>query len=162
MTVIYPQMEEEINKMQYLNALFSHLDVCKDVCDHFGITTTIVPYRQKQSANKIVGFTSKSFKSKNALTEGEKTGEYDFGYDPFWDDGTDFDSLYKGIDDEYDNEEGEEGIKRKKNSAANIVIENKIPSDDDEIIDITKTWVDKVRVSACTPCTSAACAALCP
>lgn len=144
MTVVYPQMEEEINKPQFLSSLFGHLDYCKDVCDHFGITTTLVPYKEKVG-NKIVGFTSKSFKSNNQLmraTDGDGAdeggdGEYDFGYDPFWDDGTDFDALYKNIDDEYEDFKSQKDI-------VNVQIENPVPKDDEEIVEITKNWVNKV------------------
>jgi hypothetical protein len=126
MTVIYPQMVEEFTP-KYLNLLFAHLDSCKDVCDHFGITTTLVPYKQK---GKIVGFTVKSFKNPSSTKDGEDN--YNFKYDPFWDDGTDFESLYAGVDDE--------DIK----DDPYPTIENKIPNDDEEIISITKSWVNAV------------------
>ena len=93
----------------------SHLDGCKDVCDHFGITTTIVPYRQE---GKIAGFTVKSYRNPD-----KDPDAFDFDYDPMWDDGTDFERLYDGIDDELE----ADAIKQ-----ANLPeIENKIPDDDD-------------------------------
>lgn len=126
MTVIYPQMSEKLSTPRYLNTLLGHLDVCKDVCDHFGISTTLVPYTQKA---RIVGFTAKSFKSPDA-----KDDNMEFGYDPFWDDGTDFDTLYAGIDEQYDGPAKDQYP----------TIQNKVPDDDEVIIQITKTWVGKL------------------
>jgi len=121
-------MEEDLNKPQYLNLLLAHLDSCKDVCDHFGITTTLVPFKEQ---SKVVGFTVKSFSDKK---DADSQGEFKFDYDPFWDDGTDFDSLYKGIDDEYDD--------IPKDPYPEIV--NKVPDSDEEIIGVTKKWVNKL------------------
>jgi hypothetical protein len=120
-----------------LNNLLAHLDHCKDVCDHFGITTSLVPYVDKKAGNKIVGFTSKSFrnpKSYNVDGTGGSDSEddYDFAYDPMWDDGTDFDALYSGIDDD----------DLTKDPYPEIV--NKVPDDDEVVIDITKQWVQSV------------------
>jgi hypothetical protein len=123
MTVIYPQMVESFTP-RYLNLLFAHLDSCKDVCDHFGITTTLVPYQQNR---KVVGFTVKSFRNPD-----KKEDDYDFAYDPFWDDGTDFEALYDGIDDE------------DMPVDPYPKIENKVPDDDDDIIETTKEWVGAV------------------
>ena len=139
-------MEEEFKKPKYLNLLFAHLDACKDVCDHFGITTTLLPYKRK---GRVVGFTVQSFRnpdvtestlavstsSSSSLStsdDNENESEIKFQYDPYWDDGTDFAALYDGIDDE------------------DMVpdpyppIENKIPDHDETIIDITKSWVSSV------------------
>lgn len=124
MTVLYPQMVEEFTP-RYLNILFAHLDACKDVCDHFGITTTLVPYQQER---KTVGFTVKSFRNPDE----KEDGDYDFAYDPFWDDGTDFEALYSGIDDE-------DMVKDPYPQ-----IENKIPDDDEVIMEKTKKWVGAV------------------
>jgi hypothetical protein len=127
MTVIYPQMQEEFTP-RYLNLLMAHLDSCKDVCDYFGISTALVPFTDEKK--KIVGFTVKSYRNPGA----DSKDEFDFAYDPFWDDGTDFDALYKGIDDEYGD--------APKDPYPEIV--NKVPDDDDQIIDITKKWVNKL------------------
>ena len=130
--MIYPQMEEEFKKPRYLNLLFAHLDACKDVCDHFGITTTLIPYKQK---GRVVGFTVQSFRNpKTTLvpSEGENESDIEFEYDPFWDDGTDFAALYDGIDDE------------DMVPDPYPAIENKIPDNDETIIDITKQWVSSV------------------
>lgn len=123
-TVMYPNMVDKLSTPQFLNQLLSHLDVCKDVCDHFGQTTAIVPYVKD---NKISGMTIKSFRNPNA-----KENEFEFDYDPMWDDGTDFEALYAGIDDDDLPEDPYPQI------------ENKIPDDDEEIIDITKKWVGKM------------------
>jgi hypothetical protein len=127
MTVIYPQMQEEFTP-RYLNLLMAHLDSCKDVCDHFGISTALIPFTDNKK--KIVGFTVKSYRNPGA----DSKDEFDFDYDPMWDDGTDFDALYKGIDDEYGD--------APKDPYPEIV--NKVPDDDEEIIDITKKWVNKL------------------
>ncbi|GAX13046.1 hypothetical protein FisN_2Hh528 [Fistulifera solaris] len=127
MTVVYPQMQEKFTA-RFLNLLMAHLDNCKDVCDYFGITTSLVPYMDKKG--QVVGFTVRS----HADPKSEQD-DYDFNYDPFWDDGTDFDKLYEGIDDEY--EDGPQ-----KDPYPPIV--NKVPDDDDLIIDISKKWVNKI------------------
>lgn len=124
-------MKEELAKPRFLHLLFAYLDTCKDVCDHFGITTTLVPYEQ---AGKVTGFTAKSYRNPDAKQIGTANvddGEFEFGYDSFWDDGTDFDKLYSGIDDE---------------DLQNVTdkyptIETPVPDDDEEIISITKGWV---------------------
>jgi hypothetical protein len=59
-TVIYPDMIQSLNDGKYLSVLMAHLDCCKDVCDNFGITCSVVPYRQN---NKVTGFTVKSFRN---------------------------------------------------------------------------------------------------
>ena len=138
MTVIYPEMEEQLQDVRYLNLFMAHLDHCKDVCDHFGITTALVPYTQKDG--KIVGFTAKSFKNPSKKGGGSSSGdsddddddddEFKFDYDPMWDDGTDYEALYAGIDDE-------EGIEKDPYPP----IEVPVPDDDDKIIDATKHWV---------------------
>ncbi|EEC48347.1 predicted protein [Phaeodactylum tricornutum CCAP 1055/1] len=122
-TVIYPQIQDKFTP-RYLNLLMGHLDFCKDVCDHFGISTALVPY---QKDGKIVGFTVKSFRNSES-----KEDEYEFGYDPFWDDGTDFDNLYAGVDDD--------DMAKDPYPAIEVVV----PDDDEDIIDITKAWVGKM------------------
>ena len=131
MTVVYPDMAEQLSNPRYLNLLMAHLDCCKDVCDSFGISTALVPYRDPKRPSKIVGFTLKSFRNPD-----KKDNYEEFDYDPFWDDGTDFDALYKGIDDEY--------ITKEQSQPKYPEIVNKVPDDDDEIIDITKKWVNKL------------------
>lgn len=109
-----------------------HLDICKDVCDHYGITTSLVPYIQN---GKLVGFTAKSFRNPDKLKAGDEG--FEFHYDPMWDDGTDYDSLYSGIDDEEEAKEGKSlGPKLPE-------IENPIPDDDEEILEVSKRWVQR-------------------
>ena len=72
-TVLYPGMEEKLNTPKYFNILLGHLDACKDVCDHFGITTALIPYKK---GPKIAGFTVKSYKSKSKELE-----TFEFEYD---------------------------------------------------------------------------------
>ena len=122
LTVVYPDMQGEFTPA-YLARLFHHLDVCKDVCDHFGITTTLVPYTEK---GKITGFTAKSFRNP------EQKDEFEFDYDPFWDDGTDFDNLYTGVDDE----------DLPGDPYPEIV--DKVPDDDEVLVNITQAWVGKL------------------
>jgi hypothetical protein len=125
-------MQDEFKKPRYLNLLFAHLDACKDVCDHFGISTALVPYKEK---GRITGFTVQSFRnpdsagSTKGTTNAGRDGELEFDYDPFWDDGTDFEVLYQGIDDE--------------DMAPDPypAIETPVPDDDDRILDVTRAWV---------------------
>jgi hypothetical protein len=135
-TVLYPQMEDEyLNNPRFMNLLFAHLDACKDVCDHFGITTTLTPYREKKRGNKISGFQVQSFRNPDREGEdggGDNNKEFQFEYDPIWDDGTDFEALYDGIDDV--------DIVPDKYPA----IEKPVPDSDDEIMELTKNWVAAV------------------
>ncbi|CAB9527275.1 Protein of unknown function (DUF1415) [Seminavis robusta] len=128
-TVLYPNMEDKLNTPQFFNILLGHLDSCKDVCDYYGITTVLVPYRKE--GGRIVGFTVKSYRNPD-----KDYDSFEFDYDPFWDDGTDFEKLYDGIDDELETET------KKKLNLPEIV--DKIPDDDDKIIDVTKVWVAKI------------------
>lgn len=129
-TVLYPEMEEQLNQKppRYLNNILGHLDYCKDVCDHFGMTTNLIPYVDEKS-KKILGFTSTSYKKPKPGAAADDDNEFNFGYDPYWDDGTDFEQLYSGVDD-YD---------LPKDPYPQIV--NKVPDDDEEIMEITKNWV---------------------
>lgn len=141
--MVYPNMKEDLNNPRYMEALLGHLDVCKDVCDHFGITSTLVPYRSTHMGRtEIVGFTSKSFKS----TDKNPEDDYDFAYDPFWDDGTDFDTLYANIDDDYEEQENanQTTAHNKKKQDVYPEIQDPVPDDDDVLIDTTKTWVSKI------------------
>ncbi|GKY91902.1 hypothetical protein MPSEU_000161800 [Mayamaea pseudoterrestris] len=128
LTVIYPEMKESLANPNFVNQILGHLDYCKDVCDHFGISTTLVPYKQM---GRIAGFTAKSFKKERDSNQPDGD-EKAWDYDPFWDDGTDFDELYKGIDDEF----------MTKDPYPAIV--NKVPENDESIIDLTKDWVSKM------------------
>jgi hypothetical protein len=120
-------MGEQLTQRRYLNLLTAHLDSCKDVCDYFGISTTLQPHIKD---GRIKGFTVRSFRNPD-----KDPDKFEFGYDPFWDDD---DWNYEGIDDEYEKGEAENG----KIKYPEIV--NKIPDDDDEIMRVTKEWVAKI------------------
>lgn len=128
MTVEFPEMQDQFSPT-YLNVLMGHLDSCKDVCDSFGIMTSIVPYTKGRI---VTGFTIKSFRNPD-----KNPDSYEFDYDPMWDDGDDW--SHEGVDDEYDDEI--QGEFAKFNLPE---IENPVPDDDDEIINVSKTWVDKM------------------
>ncbi|KAG7347346.1 DUF1415 domain containing protein [Nitzschia inconspicua] len=132
-TILFPNMGEQLVSRRYLNLVTAHLDSCKDVCDYFGITTTLQPYINE---GRVKGFTVKSFRKPDHDPE-----KMEFAYDPFWDDGDDWD--YQGIDDEYEKEDAE-GEGKIKSTIKYPDIVNKIPDNDDEILRISKTWVAKI------------------
>ena len=128
-----------------MNRLMAHFDTCKDVCDHFGTQTVLIPELKARSDGRgksVVGFTVKSFRNPNQdLSFGEDGGGgYQFAYDPFWDDGDDYN--YDGIDDELEDEEFLAQQRKAMTKFPDIV--DKIPDDDAKIIDISKRWVDKL------------------
>lgn len=137
-------MESQLTP-DYLNVVTAHLDACKDVCDYFGILTTLQPYIADE---KVKGFTVKSFKPPD-----HDPDKFEFDYDPFWDDGDDWD--YDGIDEEYETEEreaaasGESGDGSSWSPSPSTTHEypeiiNKIPDNDDEILTVSKKWVAKI------------------
>jgi len=132
-TVLFPNMGEKLASKRYLNLVTAHLDACKDVCDYFGICTTLQPYIKD---GRIKGFTVKSFRK-----PGHDPDNFEFAYDPFWDDGDDWD--YEGIDDEYEKEEAKSGT-ASSNKVKYPEIVNKIPDNDEEILKISKEWVAKI------------------
>lgn len=139
--MLFPSMQEQFSSQRYLNVVTAHLDSCKDVCDYFGITTTVQPYVKDQ---RVRGFTVKSFRKADHDPE-----KMEFPYDPFWDDGDDWD--YQGIDDEYEEEaaaaDGAAGTAagaKPTGPARYPEIVNKIPDDDDEIFKASKAWVAKI------------------
>ena len=81
----------------------------------------------------VEGFTVKSYRNPK-----ESDDEYEFDYDPFWDDGDDWN--YEGVD-AAEVEESASSLATKR-SFPDIV--NRIPDDDDEIIQTTQVWVDKL------------------
>ena len=131
--MLFPRMAGKITP-SFLNRLMAHFDSCKDVCDHFGIQTVLLPF---QRGNVVVGFTVKSYRNPDKDLSGENADGYQFAYDPFWDD-DDEDFNFEGIDEEI---EGEDFLKSAKRFPD---IVDKIPDNDDKIIDITKTWVSKM------------------
>ena len=130
-TVLFPNMEKEFNP-RFLNLVTAHLDTCKDVCDYFGINTALVPYIKD---GRVKGFSIKSFRNPNDDPDSVEN----LAYDPFWDDGGDWN--YEGVD------EAMEAEKRGTNQGKGgkyIEIVNKIPNDDEQIVNISKAWVDKI------------------
>jgi hypothetical protein len=151
-SVLYPQMQTQINTPSYMQRLFAHLDHCKDVCDHFGISVTLVPLVDPKT-KQTVGFTSKSFRNPKDSRNGDESDEdMQFPYDPMWDDGTDYDNLYKGIDDEYEGPsslQGREGGGAAAGAAGMTAgllppPNTSTPDDDDEMIRVTKEWVGRL------------------
>ena len=61
-------MEDQFNP-RYLNLVTAHLDSCKDVCDYFGISTTLVPFVKE---GNVKGFTIKSFRNPDSDSEDMK------------------------------------------------------------------------------------------
>mmetsp|Transcript_25892 Transcript_25892/g.63410 ORF Transcript_25892/g.63410 Transcript_25892/m.63410 type:complete len:544 (-) Transcript_25892:60-1691(-) len=120
-TVLFPDMESQFTS-RYLNLVTAHLDGCKDVTDNFGVTTSLQPYIKDK---RVKGFTVKSFRNPD-----KDPDSYEFDYDPFWDDGDDWN--YEGVDDE----------DMPTDKYPEIV--DKIPDDDDKIITISKAWVEKI------------------
>jgi len=120
-TVLFPGMESQFTP-RYLNLVTAHLDGCKDVTDSFGVTTTLQPYMK---GGRVKGFIIKSFRNPD-----KDPDSYEFDYDPFWDDGDDWN--YEGVDDQ----------DLPEDKYPEIV--DKIPDDDDKIISVSKAWVKKI------------------
>lgn len=125
--MVYPEMQDQFTP-SFINRLLGHLDNCKDVCDHFGIGTNLIPYLENL---KVVGFTAKSYRDPERDSD-----EPQFEYDPFWDEDDIGD--YTGIDEEQD------GAAFAADASKYPQIVNKIPDDDDKIINISKAWVAKM------------------
>ncbi len=144
-------MQSEFTQ-SYLERLMGHLDVCKDVCDDFGVNTILTPYTETiMGRSTITGFTVKSYKERSKVGTLVSDGNFEFAPDPMWDDDSEWDALEKEIqeaaklDEEYDiatatktSSSGDDDMK----DLPEIV--NKIPDDDDTLIDITKKWVHKM------------------
>lgn len=145
-TVKYPNMQEEFTQ-SYMERLTGHLDVCKDVCDDFGVNTILSPYTEEIMGRRIItGFTVKSYIDKNKVGTLVSDGNFRFAPDPMWDDGS-WDTLEDQIrqaaieeEEMYDNDEGLED----DNLSDLPEIENKVPGSDDTLIEITKKWVNKL------------------
>ncbi len=140
-TILFPSMKEQLSSPNYLLALLNHLDVCKDVCDTFGITTLAIP-------KGTDGFTIKSYKTKNAYNAASPSDDYQFAPDPLWDD-EDFELLYGSMYKQLENEDDEQQLNSTDDSSMNTPpalpeIENPIPSTDEEIVSITQTWVNRM------------------
>jgi hypothetical protein len=137
-TILFPSMQEQFTSRRYLNLVTAHLDSCKDVCDYFGITTTVQPHIKNQ---QVQGFTVQSFRKPD-----HDPDNLEFDYDPFWDDGEEWD--YAGIDDEYDEADKSNSATPSSSSSDTTTkypeIVNKIPNNDDDIMTISKEWVAKI------------------
>lgn len=131
-TMLFPEMGDKMTP-RFLNLVTAHLDSCKDVCDFFGISTTLQPFVKD---GRVQGFTVKSYRN-----PGSDSDDMEFDYDPFWDEADDWD--YEGIDAEYEAEEAEENPK-KSTAVVYPEIVNKIPDKDEEIEQLSKDWVAKI------------------
>jgi len=125
----------------FIAKLMAHLDACKDVCDNFGVDTLLIPefgVDPTGKNNKIVnGFTVKSYRNPYTVggTFSQDGSNMKFAPDPFWDDDEEWD--FSGIDQEEDGLSG-----NKDNDLPQI--ETLVPADDETIIDLSRTWVDKM------------------
>lgn len=140
-TILFPEMEETLTP-DFLERLTGHLDMCKDVCDDFGVNTVLSPHVVKRMGrNYVAGFTVKSYKSESAIGTLPSDGDYKFAYDPLWDDDEDWSHVAASIEEqaaEFDEEVEVEG----EGSLPEIV--DPIPDDDEELVTITKNWVRKL------------------
>ena len=125
--MVYPEIQDQFTP-SFINRILGHLDNCKDICDHFGTGTSLLPYIENL---KVVGFTAKSYRDPELDSD-----EPQFEYDPFWDEDDIGD--YSGIDEEVDGPPSASSLFKYPEIA------DKIPSDDDKIIDVTKAWVSKL------------------
>jgi hypothetical protein len=134
-TVLFPHMEQ-LSNGNYVTKLLAHLDACKDVCDNFGVNTIIAPHLQPGTTSKVIGFTVKSYRNPNAAgTFNDDAANMKFAPDPFWDEDEVWD--FSGLDvDELTDQE------KKLKSLPEI--EDRIPTDDDVIIETSKRWVDRM------------------
>jgi len=139
-TIIFPNVEDKLNS-PFLERLMGHLDVCKDVCDDFGVNTILSLHQREEMGKSIVdGFTIKSFRNPNTVGTYADDGDFGFAPDPFWDNDDDLDSRIAAqarLDEEDDVEDSSD-----LDELPEIV--DRIPEDDDMLVDITKKWVKKV------------------
>jgi len=143
-TINFPEMEETLTP-DYLERLTGHLDMCKDVCDDFGVNTVLSPHVvSRMGRNYVAGFTVKSYRSENAIGTLPSDGDYQFAYDPLWDDDEDWSHVAASIEEQaaqYD-EEVEEVEEVEGAELPGIV--NPIPDEDEELVRLTKNWVRKL------------------
>ena len=136
----------------YLERLMGHLDACKDVCDNFGVNTILSPIIS--SKNVVTGFTVKSYKDPTKIGTFASDGNFEFAPDPYFDD-SDWDILDEQIrlaaaEEAADNDDldgsaaggGASGEGEDSEPLPEIV--DKIPDSDEKIIDVSKTWVNKM------------------
>ena len=117
--VLFPEMTSRLGDARFFAKIMTHLDACKDVCDDFGINTILVPYQEEG----VRGFAAKSYRNPHG-TAGTLSS-MNFAPDPFW-------------DDEEDDDNGGGPLAAAGVSAAAT------PVDDDAVIALTKTWVDRM------------------
>jgi hypothetical protein len=144
-------MEQQLSDPTYLELLLGHLDVCKDVCDDFGVNTVLSPLRKqdgKNAAPVVVGFVVKSYRDPNKVGTfaSDSNGEFQFAPDPYFDD-EDWDVLEDQIralaeedaeldgDDEMDESDWRKDLPE---------VVDRIPEEEDVIVDVSKKWVDKI------------------
>ncbi len=140
-SVLYPNMEEQFTT-SYLESLMGHLDACKDVCDDFGVNTILTPIQEKKNGKNVVtGFTVKSYKDPQKVGTFASDGNFNFAPDPFFDD-DEWDAVEAQIRATAREEEEEDDDELDAESLP--AIENKIPDDDNILLDVTKKWVNKV------------------
>jgi len=140
-TVRYPIMSKRFTS-DFLERLMGHLDVCKDVCDDFGVNTILTPYtEEKNGRTQVVGFTVKSYKDQSKVGTFSSKGEMEFAPDSFFGSDDDWDLLDEQIRLQAAEEE-EEDDEEEGDPLPEIV--DKVPDNDDKIIDITKAWVSKM------------------
>jgi len=147
-TIRFPNMQDNFTP-SYMERLMHHMDVCKDVCDSFGVDVTLLPYTESTMGRSIItGFTVKSYRNANKIGTLPDDGDYRFAPDPFWDDNDDdwtamnqslmdaqeMDVLDREIGDNHDG-----SISQR--SDLPTIVEPIVPEQDDTIVDVTKKWV---------------------
>lgn len=122
-----------------------HLDVCKDVCDSFGVDVTLLPYTESNMGRStITGFTVKSYRNPSKIGTLPQDGDYKFSPDPFWDDDEDWSALQQSL---VEAEEMDDlGVEDNMSSSSNWsdlpdLVGPVVPEEDDTIFDVTKKWV---------------------
>ena len=148
-------MQSEFTQ-SYLERLMGHLDVCKDVCDDFGVNTILTPHTETvMGRSTITGFTVKSYKEQKKVGTLVSDGNFEFAPDPMWDNDDEWDALEKQIqeaaklDEEMSDVEDSSDVAGSSSSSSDEMkdlpeIVNKVPDDDEFLIDITKKWVGKM------------------
>ncbi|CAN0011334.1 unnamed protein product [Scytosiphon promiscuus] len=116
-----------------LQSLYEHLEVCQDACENFGTMVYVVPHPGGGSS----GAPAPALVVQ--AVAGAGAGD-DFAYDPDWDDDDwDIDRSLLDDDDEEDGIGGEGGATVIDAAALSVV-----PSSDDEVTELTKSWVQAV------------------
>lgn len=142
-TVIYPNMIKRLNDPSFMDPLMVHLDNCKDVCDDFGVNTILYPYSEtKGGKTTVVGFTVKSFKDRNKIGTFASDGNFEFAPDPLWND-DDWDLIDNEIK-AAAAEDAEADDDDESDFSDLPEISDRVPDNDEQIISITKTWVNKM------------------